>query len=67
MDNSAKAAFADTVFLPTDNNDGTTLVNNGNDGAYISSAKQFGDKLSVSEQIKFNALLERGTLNYRCK
>lgn len=67
VDNSAKAAFADTVFLPTDNNDGTTLVNNGNDGAYISSAKQFGDKLSVSEQIKFNALLGRGTLNYRCK
>ena len=67
VDNSAKAAFADTVFLPTDNNDGTTLVNNGNDGAYISSAKQFGDKLSVSEQIKFNALLKRGTLNYRCK
>lgn len=67
VDNSAKAAFADTVFLPTDNNDGTTLVNNGNNGSYISSAKQFGDKLSVSEQIKFNALLERGTLNYRCK
>lgn len=43
------------------------VMNDGNNGAFITSPTQFANRLSVSERIEFNAMLERGDINYRCR
>ena len=42
------------------------VMNDGNNGAFITSPTQFANRLSVAERIEFNAMLERGDINYRC-
>ena len=53
----------------TNNNivDGSVVRSDGNNGAFITSPRQFEKRLSIDEQIKFNAMLERGDINYRCR
>lgn len=46
--------------------DGNKVMNNGNNGAFITSPTQFANRLSVDERIRFNAMIERGDINYRC-
>jgi hypothetical protein len=43
------------------------IMSDGNNGAFITSPTQFANRLSVSERIEFNAMLERGDINYRCR
>lgn len=42
------------------------VMSDGNNGAFITSPTQFANRLSVAERIEFNAMLERGDINYRC-
>lgn len=42
------------------------VMSDGNSGAFITSPTQFANRLSVAERIEFNAMLERGDINYRC-
>jgi len=46
--------------------DGDKVMSDGNNGAFITSPTQFANRLPIDEQIKFNAMLERGDINYRC-
>lgn len=59
----------DLYSSPVSNNttvDGDKVMSDGNNGAFITSPTQFANRLPIDEQIKFNAMLERGDINYRC-
>lgn len=46
--------------------DGDKVMSDGNNGAFITSPTQFANRLPIAERIRFNAMLERGDINYRC-
>jgi hypothetical protein len=65
------ASFGIDVYVsPVSNttvDDVDKIMSDGNNGAFITSPTQFANRLSVSERIEFNAMLERGDINYRCR
>lgn len=64
------ASFGIDVYVsPVSNttvDDVDKVMSDGNNGAFITSPTQFANRLSVAERIEFNAMLERGDINYRC-
>ena len=46
--------------------DGDRVMNDGNNGAFITSPTQFANRLPVSERVNFTQMLDRGEINYRC-
>ena len=64
------ASFGIDVYSSPVNNttvdDIDKVMSDGNNGVFITSPTQFANRLSVAERIEFNAMLERGDINYRC-